>query len=178
MKSISRQSGAVLIVSLIILLVLTLIGVSGARGVLMNERMTFASRDAKIALEVAETMARKGEAYIDSLTDTSSFGTTGWLRTAGDGPDDLFAADTWKDANSKAEEVSMKGPDGVTKLEGRMYIEMAGLATNDANPTAVDQSAGNGNISASDVQVFKIVARGQGIGGTERIVVTLYGKAF
>ncbi|MCX2780250.1 pilus assembly PilX family protein [Microbulbifer thermotolerans] len=178
MKSISRQSGAVLIVSLIILLVLTLIGVSGARGVLMNERMTFASRDAKIALEVAETMARKGEAYIDSLTDTSSFGTTGWLRTAGDGPDDLFAADTWKDANSRAEEVSMKGPDGVTKLKGRMFIEMAGQATNDADVSSVDKSAGVSKLSASDVQVFKIVARGQGIGGTERIVVTLYGKAF
>lgn len=178
MVSLGKQKGTVLVISLIILLVLTLIGVSGARGVLLNERMTFASRDAKIALEVAEAMARKGEEYIDNLTDTSSFGANGWLRTAGDGPVDLFSEDTWTDANSKVEEVPMKGPDGVTKLEGRMYIEMAGLATNDANPSNVDKSAGNNNVSASDVQVFKIVARGTGFGGTQRVIVTLYGKAF
>lgn len=176
MKRISRQHGAVLVVSLIILLVLTLIAVSGARGVLMNERMTFAARDAKIALEVAESVTRKAEEYIDNLSDTSSFGATGWLRTAGKGPDDLFEENTWTDANSRVETVSMKGPDGVTKLQGRVFIELAGLASEDANTTDVDLSAGNNAPRFGDIQIFKIVARGQGIGGTERVLVTLYGK--
>ncbi|MFC6980894.1 pilus assembly PilX family protein [Microbulbifer taiwanensis] len=164
-------------VSLIILLVLTLIGISGARGVLMSERMTFASRDAKIALEVAETMARKGEAVIDGLANTDGFGDSGWLRTAGDGPDDLFADDTWSSTNSTSEKVPMKGADGNTNLEGRMYIEMAGLASDDSNAADVDLSAGSTGLDFPDIKVFKIVTRGVGIGGTERIVVTLYGKA-
>ncbi|WP_323847380.1 pilus assembly PilX family protein [Microbulbifer magnicolonia] len=177
MTTINRQKGAVLIVSLIILLLLTLIGVSGARGVLMSERMTFASRDARVALEVAESMARLGEAHIDSLTDTTSFTDSGWLRTAGNGPDDLLAEGTWTDANSTSRSVGMKGPDG-TALTGRMYIEMSGLASDDSNAADVDLSAGTTGLAFDDIQVFKIVTHGVGIGGTERVVVTLYGKAF
>ncbi|MCQ3830770.1 hypothetical protein HXX02_15135 [Microbulbifer elongatus] len=177
MNRFSRQRGAVLIVSLIILLVLTMIGVSGARSVMMGERMTFASRDAKVALEVAESMARQGEAYIDGIADISGFGTTGWLRTAGDGPDDIFADATWTDTNSQEWDVGMKGADGSTNLKGRIYIEMAGLASDDSNATDVDLSTGNTGLEFEDTRVFKIVTRGQGIGGTERVIVTLYGRA-
>ncbi|WP_105101917.1 pilus assembly PilX family protein [Microbulbifer pacificus] len=177
MKSVNRQRGAVLIVSLVLLLVLTMIGIAGARGVMMGERMTFASRDAKIALEVAESMARQGEAYIDGLSDISGFGTTGWLRSEGDGPDDLFADATWTDTNSEEWDVGMKGADGNTKLKGRIFIELAGLASDDSNAADVDLSTGNTGLEFDDTRVFKIVTRGTGIGGTERIIVTLYGKA-
>jgi len=177
MKKLGNQHGAVLVVSLILLLVLTLIGVSGARNVMMGERMTFASRDAKVALEVAESMARLGEAHIDSLTDLSTFGSTGWLRTAGDGPDALFASDTWTDTNTTEREVGMLAADGTTKLKGRMYIELAGLASDDSNASDVDLSTGNTGLDFDDTQVFRIVTRGEGIGGTERIIITLYGKA-
>ncbi|WP_226666319.1 PilX N-terminal domain-containing pilus assembly protein [Microbulbifer aggregans] len=177
MRKIANQQGAVLVVSLILLLVLTLIGVSGARSVLMGERMTFASRDAKVALEVAESMTRLGEAHVDSLANLSSFGTSGWLRTAGNGPNDLLAGDTWTDNNSSEREVGMLAADGTSKLSGRMYIELAGLASDDSNAADVDLSTGNTGLDFDDTQVFKIVARGVGIGGTERIIVTLYGKA-
>ncbi|WP_160154507.1 PilX N-terminal domain-containing pilus assembly protein [Microbulbifer sp. ALW1] len=176
MQKLHSQQGAVLIVSLIILLVLTLIGVSGAQSVIMGERMTFASRDAKVALEVAESMARQGEAVIDGLADTSGFGANGWMRTAGNGPDDLFASNTWTDTNTTERSVGMTGPDG-TALTGRMYIEMSGLASDDSNASDVDRSTGNTGQEYDDIQVFKIVTRGVGIGGTERIIVTLYGRA-
>ena len=61
MQSLNNQKGAVLVISLIILLVLTLIGVSAARTVLLEEKMTFASRDAKVALEVAEALVKAAE---------------------------------------------------------------------------------------------------------------------
>lgn len=172
----ARQHGAVLVISLIILLVLTLIGVSGARGILINERMTFAARDAKIALEVAEFMTRQAEDYIENLSDISAFGSTGWLRTAGNGPDNLFDESVWTDGYSKAETVSLNTPNGTAQLQGRMFIELAGLATDDSDATDVDLSAGKNAPSFGDIQIFKIVARGEGIGGTQRIVVTLYGK--
>ncbi|WP_226666300.1 PilX N-terminal domain-containing pilus assembly protein [Microbulbifer aggregans] len=177
MKAINNQRGAVLIVSLVILLVLTLIGVSGARSALMGERMTFASRDAKIALEVAESMARLGEAHIDSLDNLNAFTTTGWLRSEGNGPDDLFAAATWTNDNSVEKDVPMLAADGTTKLKGRMYIELAGLASDDANPADVDLSTGSTGLDFPDIRVFKIVTRGKGIGGTERVIVTLYGRS-
>ncbi|WHI48801.1 hypothetical protein [Microbulbifer sp. VAAF005] len=141
----------------------------------MSERMTFASRDAKVALEVAESVARQGEDYIETLTDLNDFGTTGWRRTAGDGPEDLFDDATWSDTNSVEQTVSMEGADG-TPLTGRMYIELAGLTEDDTDVTNVDLSAGSTQSDSTDVQVFKIVSRGVGIGGTERIIITLYGK--
>lgn len=172
----SRQQGAVLIVSLIILLVLTLIGISGARSVLLGERMTSASRDAKIALEVAESMVKQAENHIDGLEDTSAFATTGWRRAEGTGPTDVFADSTWNDTNSKEWSSSLKGPDDA-ELKGRVYIEMFGLASDDSDTTDVDLSAGKSGLAFEDVKVFKIVARGEGVGGTERILVSLYGKS-
>lgn len=176
MTTFTRQKGAVLVVSLIILLVLTLIGVSGARSVVLGERMTFASRDAKVAMEVAESMLRQGEAYIDGLSDTAAFGSSGWLRTAGSGPDDLLAEETWTNENSVEWSVAMGGADG-NPMKGRIYIEMAGQAADDSSAADVDISAGAAKINFDDTQVFKIVARGVSAAGTERVLMTFYGKA-
>jgi len=177
MKRVKGQQGAVLMVSLIILLVLTLIGISGARGVLMSERMTSASRDAKVALEVAESMARFGEQEIDRLGKSSDFGVASWQHDEGLGPEDMFAKATWQDGNSIAKEVSMLDANG-KKMTGRMYIERSGLASADASVAEVDISTGNTGDGETTIEVFKVVSRGVGAGGTERIIVTLYGKEF
>jgi type IV pilus assembly protein PilX len=179
MFMLSRQKGAVLVVSLIILLVLTLIGVSAARTVLLEEKMTFASRDAKVALEVAEALIRQGETYIDSITTTGDFGTTGWRRAQGEGPTDLLAEATWTNTNSQEREVAMKGPDGSSKMKGRIYIELAGNAdkedpANDITVGGYGESTGGG-----EIKVFRIVTLGRGISpGTTRILVSHYGKRF
>lgn len=171
----NRQRGAVLVVSLVILLVLTMIGLSGARAVLLGERMTAASRDARIALEVAESMVRQAENHIDGLNDTSAFGTTGWRRTQGDGPPEIFSEETWSDTYAPERDSTLEGPDGL--LKGRVFIEMFGRASDDSNTTDVDLSGDKPAIDFEDVEVFRIVARGKGPGGTERILVTLYGKS-
>ncbi|MBB3060641.1 pilus assembly PilX family protein [Microbulbifer rhizosphaerae] len=171
----NRQRGAVLIVSLIILLVLTMMGISGARAVLLGERMTAASRDAKIALEVAESMVRQAEKHIDGLDNTSTFGDTGWCRTQGKGPADIFSEDTWKDTYAPKRNSTLEGPDGL--LKGRVFIEMFGRASDDSDTTDVDLSGNKPAIDFEDVEVFRIVARGEGPGGTKRILVTLYGKS-
>jgi len=170
----NRQRGAVLVVSLIILLVLTMIGISGARSVLLGERMTAASRDARIALEVAESMVRKAEDHIEGLSDTSNFGDGGWRRAQGKGPPDIFAEDTWSGTNSAEWSSTLEGTDGA--LKGRCFIEMFGRASDDSDITDVDLSGDKSSVEFRDVEVFRIVARGEGPGGTERILVTLYGK--
>lgn len=176
MVTVKQQSGAVLIISLIIMLVLSLIAISGAKGVVLNERMTFASRDAKVALEVAESMIRLGESHLEGLSDTSSFGSTGWMRSEGNGPDNIFSEQTWTNNSSVEWEVPMKDPDG-NAMKGRIYIEMSGLASHESNSASVDLSADTTMSISDDIQVFKLVARGAGIGGTERILMTFYGKS-
>ncbi|WP_346838843.1 PilX N-terminal domain-containing pilus assembly protein [Microbulbifer sp. SAOS-129_SWC] len=181
MNSWRSQQGAVLVVSLIVLLVLTMIGVSAARSVLLEEKMTFASRDAKVALEVAEALTRQGEQYIDSLSTTGDFGASGWRRTQGDGPDNMLDASTWNSENSTELEVDMLDGNG-NKLKGRLYIELAGNAdkedpANDITVEGYGQTTGGG-----EIKVFRIVALGRGYGGddggTERIIISHYGKRF
>lgn len=57
----SRQGGAVLIVGLIILVVLTLLGVQALRGNLAQERMAFNVRERNAAFQAAEAALRLGE---------------------------------------------------------------------------------------------------------------------
>jgi type IV pilus assembly protein PilX len=59
--SAQRQNGAVLVVGLIILVVLTLIGVQALRGNAAQERMAFNVRERNAAFQAAEAALRVGE---------------------------------------------------------------------------------------------------------------------
>lgn len=59
------QSGAVLIISLIFLLLMTLIGVTSMQGTTLQERMAGNMRDRDLALQAAEAALRAGEAWIE-----------------------------------------------------------------------------------------------------------------
>ncbi|ANI13370.1 hypothetical protein A9C11_04940 [Pseudomonas citronellolis] len=58
------QQGAVLVVALIMLLLLTIIGISSMRGTTMEERMAGNLRDQSLALQAAEAAMRQGEAAV------------------------------------------------------------------------------------------------------------------
>lgn len=54
----SKQSGAALIVGLIMLLLLTLVGVAGMRDTLLQQKMVSSSKDREVALQAAESALR------------------------------------------------------------------------------------------------------------------------
>lgn len=82
MKS-RKQRGTALLMSLIMLLVLSLLAVSGMQGSLMQERMSSAQRDGTIAIEVAESGARDAERWIENnLVTLNDFDGSGWLYDA------------------------------------------------------------------------------------------------
>jgi len=63
--STGRQRGAVLIISLIFLLLMTLIGVISMQGTTLQERMAGNTRDRNLALQASEAALRAGEAWIE-----------------------------------------------------------------------------------------------------------------
>jgi type IV pilus assembly protein PilX len=67
-----KQRGAVLIVSLILLLVMTVLAISGSQVVRLQERMANNTRDVDLALQGAEAGLRDAEEYIESLTSLPS----------------------------------------------------------------------------------------------------------
>ncbi|MEX1032058.1 MAG: PilX N-terminal domain-containing pilus assembly protein [Cellvibrionaceae bacterium] len=162
-----RQKGAVLAVSLIILLVLTLVVVSGSRTVLLQERMTSAVRDSTVSLQLAESGVKEAEAYIETLISTNVFNSTGHLFGKSEGPVNVFEAN-W----GSMQTVNVAG--GTAEY----YIELLGDIK--APDMVGGEIAHYGQTSgAGQATGFKIVSRGVGdSGNAERIVVSQYGKQF
>ncbi len=63
-----HQRGAVLIVALIMLLLLTIIGISSMRGTTLQERMAGNLRDDSLAFQASEAAMRQGEAVVKAQT--------------------------------------------------------------------------------------------------------------
>jgi type IV pilus assembly protein PilX len=63
-----NQCGIVLVVSLIMLLVMTLLGVSAMNTSLIAEKMAGNSRDVELAFQAAESGLREGESWISNQT--------------------------------------------------------------------------------------------------------------
>jgi type IV pilus assembly protein PilX len=79
---INRQSGAVLVISLIMLLLLTMIGVSSSQNAGMEERMAGNSRDKNLAFQAAESALRAAESSLPRpSTDFTAAGTNGLYST-------------------------------------------------------------------------------------------------
>lgn len=71
----NKQSGAILVVSLIILLIMTLMGLTGMQTTSLQEKMSSNMRDQNIAFQAAESVLRDGEA--DILSSGRVSGLTG-----------------------------------------------------------------------------------------------------
>ena len=72
--SARQQRGSVLIVSLMILILMTLISVTAMTTSSVEQKMAGNFRDQVVALEAAESALQAGQAYVESITTTGSFG--------------------------------------------------------------------------------------------------------
>ena len=74
----SKQSGVVLVISLIMLVLLTLLGVTAMQTTSLEEKMAGNSKDRNIAFQAAEAALRDSEANIEALRISGAlFGKTG-----------------------------------------------------------------------------------------------------
>ncbi len=170
-NELNRQRGAVLAICMIVLLVLTLLSLSGARSVILQEKMTSASRDAQLALQAAEAALHAAESEIYSLSSLDDFakedGVSHHYRT-GNLPLDLLNPSTWENAEK------LSASEGIESSSRYLIEEVGELAP----APGVVEDPGNNQVSDPSFIVFRIVARGQGRGGTERILIAHYSKKF
>lgn len=167
LNSYNRQRGAVLAVCMIVLLLLTLLGLSGARSVVLQEKMTSASRDAQLALQAAEVALQVAEGKVYELTSLKEAAELGGYYGE-EMPADLFNNSNWETAEKST--VEMNGHE----LNYSYFIMYEGELE---RPGAPQDSGGTQN-DEPPVSVFRIVARGKGLGNTERILITHFGKKF
>ncbi|MFT5452555.1 MAG: type IV pilus assembly protein PilX [Enterobacterales bacterium] len=98
-----QQQGVALVIGLILLVVMTLLGVSATSTALMEEKMAGNMRDLELALHAGETGLRDAELWINSLTNEpnpDNTGTTGvWNLDAMD-PTATNNTNWWEEVNT------------------------------------------------------------------------------
>lgn len=172
-----NQRGSILIVSLMILVVLTMIGVSSMSTSSLQERMAGNFRDRQIAFQAAEMALAYAEEFarnnINSVTIFTDTGTDGYYSTY-NGPTNLTAFNSSWWTNTKSTEL----PTTINQVRNqpRYIIEYRGEVGvkegTSINVGGYGESTGGGLIAN-----FRITARATGLSDNTVIILqTNYGK--
>ncbi|WP_111498179.1 MULTISPECIES: pilus assembly PilX family protein [Marinobacter] len=164
--SIKRQQGVALLLSLVILLVLSLLAISGMQGSVMQERMATAQRDGVMALEVAETALAEVEGQLDQMTDLGGFGSDTGFYDVNDAPSP-FDEDTWTaDGSATASSV-----DGMTP---RYFVEYLGKVVLDEEGQLPRDQGQYGSSDQVEMDYARIIVMAQGPSGQSRRLLESY----
>ncbi len=168
----NKQHGAVLIISLIVLTVLTIVVLSANRGVVIQERMTSAIRESNITFQSAESGLVEAEIFIDDIPGLGVFSDAGndGLYTENSGPADYSDPAVWEPGITQLATTTEPG------YETRFFIERLGQF--EIGGIAPDISIRN-DYSQPDVEttteVFRVVVRSVGPNGQPvRIIAGYY----
>ncbi|MFK7814874.1 MAG: PilX N-terminal domain-containing pilus assembly protein [Gammaproteobacteria bacterium] len=167
----SNQNGAVLFVGLMMLLIMSLIAVTGMQGATLEERMAGNARDSLVALQTAEAALQAGEAFLDNnvinLPDFDTDGTDGLYNNVND---ELWKSLSWDATDSR--NYAGFNP-GNVNTPPRYVIQH--ISATQAAPNLLVENYGEGQASQT-IQLFRVTARGTGgRDNTEVIVQSIYG---
>ncbi len=181
-KNINQQCGAVLVISMIFLVVLTLLGISAMRTTVLEEKMAGNYKSCQIAFQSAEAAMRAGEVWLQSQTarpNTSTANQTGsnvWLLNAPLPLDPAVKPNWWDDADNSW---------WTTATYATEYADsMQGIAANPRyvreEQTYLKDSLNVGIKGDSSGRVFyRVTARGVGATGqTSSILQSTYTRRF
>ncbi|WP_203143965.1 pilus assembly PilX family protein [Marinobacter mangrovi] len=161
-----RQQGVALLMSLVILLVLSLLAISGMQGSIMQERMASAQLDGFMALEVAETALGEVEDKLDGMSDLDGFGSSAGLYESDSGPDP-YDNTTWEtDASAAATSV-----DGITP---RYFVEHMGTVVLDEEGQLPRDQGQYGENDQVKMDYVRIVVMAAGPSGQSRRLIESY----
>jgi len=168
-----RQQGAALITSLIILLVLTVLGISAMNTSSLQEMMSGNLRDQNLSFQAAESALKDSEKTI------VAFGGTEPVPTANGANKGVFIVDTFGDFSTTAhnESVWSQGkPYSVSSVLGvkqdpRYIIEQAGFVGGDASYSSAVKQQGT--------VFYRMTSRGHGAStNAVTLLQETYGKRF
>ncbi len=152
----SDQAGAVLLVALLFILLLSIIALSAMRATLLEEKMAGNLRDRSIALQAAETALRDAEALLGQTLPSFTPACTNGLCDTGNAPD--WKTYQWNDGryvvyNTSPSPAAVAPNAAIPDVyqQPRYFIEYLGPASVSFPGCAGGSAAG-----------FRIVARGWG----------------
>lgn len=157
-----RNTGIVLFLSLVLLLVLTILGVSAVQTTSLEVRMARNEHDTLLAFQAAESALRDAELVVEGMTSTIDFvdaGTNGLWSVAPLGDPSRWAvAGVFTGALNQTASTVVSG----VAAPSTFIIEHAASVLRDENAYQLDDPYSG---SATDrIEVFRITA--QGVGGS------------
>ncbi|HEV2333233.1 MAG TPA: PilX N-terminal domain-containing pilus assembly protein [Gammaproteobacteria bacterium] len=169
------ERGAVLVISLLMLLVLTLIGLAATRSTTLEERMAGNQRDQQLAFEEAEMALRDGESALQNAAP-GQFDNSGYLynesATVTWGPG---AAGTTVDSNTVVDW------SGASTQTAQFSGSMAGLPSGATPPRYyIIESSQTGSVAGESLAadtpstggtIYYVYARGVGLSGENAVVL-------
>jgi len=167
-----KQHGAVLVMALLMLFVLTLIGVSSINTTTLEEKMSGNSRNRSLAFQATESAVRDAENYIESTISnpTAQFTGSNGLYALGAGPSSTDAVtNSWWSAGSNSKKTYTSTLQDVSNLP-QYTIEYIGEMKVDT-PTAGALNGGESPGGQGIISAFRITARGTGL--TKKSVVVI-----
>ena len=161
-RMVRSQAGAVLIVSLVLLLVLTILGVSGVQNTTMEERMAGNYRDRFSAFQAAEAALRVGERSVGVYTTFADMDF--------DGTDGTFDSDKFTGSADPTDpnnyiDVSIATISGVASTP-EFFIERLPKVPLPTSSLVVGFQG-----KAKDVQYFRVTGKGTGSGGRAEVIL-------
>ena len=181
----ATERGAVLVVGLMLLMVLTILGVAAMQNALMEEKTAGNVQDSSVALQAAEAALREGELLLQEPVLPEFDGTSGlypppspgdpprWMTIdwvgIGDDEDDDDDDDDDDDASTVRTYRGFEdAPGSLSRVTARYIIEELPLVRSPGESLSTDTPLDN-------VRLYRITARGTGIrDGTVVILQSTY----
>ena len=169
----NNQSGAVLAISLIMLVVLTLLGVTAMQSTTMEERMAGNLRDRNLAFQASEGALMLAEGWLSGLANLPTENSTGsagiWTYNSMD-TDTTNGISWWEEPGADVSWWATNGGDGSTVIAMGSSLASQPSYIVEKFPLAAGPSMRSG--SALQTQnMLRVTARG--VGGSESAVVIL-----
>ncbi len=169
----NNQSGAVLAISLVMLVVLTLLGVTAMQSTTMEERMAGNLRDRNLAFQASEGALVLAESWLSNLsnlpTDKSDGSAGIWTYNAMD-TDTGNGVAWWQESGADASWWATNGGDGTTVIAMGSSLASQPSYIIEKFPLAAGPSMRSGSALQSQ-NLLRVTARG--VGGSESAVVVL-----
>jgi len=162
-----KQRGVVLVVAMLILLLITIVGVTGMQTTILQESMAGAIRDKHIAFNAAEAALREGEKYLSGAS-LPTFNNAGG-RYSSDGTSE----ELWKTVNWTAASASFIYPN--TGLVGSNLTTLPRYIIEELPESEIEPSSIVIGVNPQTTRtLYQVTARGVGKVGAVAILQTTF----
>ena len=171
------NQGFVLFMSLVVLLLLTVLGMSSLQTISLQQRMARNAGDAGLAFQAAESALRDGEDYLETLHSLDKFSPAsarndGFYYEAAPGGEPNWVALDWSGSRG-----FRFGETRITGVAGQPKYILEHIKTIVPNIDRLDPGSSDEDANPGHILIFRVTAHGTGRSRIARVMVqSIYGR--